>query len=63
MTAEVSLIERRPFDETIVEAMRRCSVLSSREILNLFRLIKDTKIRVNGKNGGLILMYTGSVTS
>jgi len=34
----------RPFHETVVEAIQRCSSPSSGEILRLFQLIKETKI-------------------
>lgn len=37
-------VTTRPFHETIVEAIQRCSGPSSGEILRLFQLIKDTKI-------------------
>lgn len=35
---------KRPFHETIVDAVHRCSSPSNGEILRLFQLIKDTKI-------------------
>lgn len=37
-------VATRPFHETIVDAIGRCSSPSSGEILRLFQLIKDTKI-------------------
>lgn len=35
---------RRPFHETIVDAIRHCSSPSTGEIIRLFRLIEETKI-------------------
>lgn len=47
MCAATQRIQERPFHETIVNAIQRCSSPSSGEILRLFRLITETRIRKN----------------
>lgn len=44
MSGATDSATRRPFHETIVDAIRRCSYPSTGEITRLLRLIEETKI-------------------